>query len=289
VTSKQEQAPGTRRHFVQKKQKMASAILSRYDDTDAEDDGRSNDGRSIGAATTASAYSLYIAATGSVDASIAAWTQIGEATVATTTSQQRGGWEPFPATNDDESLVWTGTDDGTLYARKSPGGKNNSSARRMMATRTWGNDDDEELPSTEVALAGNDYNVAELKGRGRVKSKNKRLEKRSSPVILRRFGSYSSDDDIQTNNDEGDNESRDESNDDAETTYTRKSWLPPWHDVEPQSAAGNNEVSKRKRCWPPSCHLSFTCHVVIVAIIILVVFLVLLLFFLFQKGIFAWP
>jgi hypothetical protein len=266
---------------------MASAMLSRYDDTDTEDDGRS-----IAAATTAS-YSL-IAATSSVDTSIAAWTQIGEATVVTATSQQRGGWEPFPVANDDESLVWAGTDDGTIYARKSPGRKKNSSSRRMMVTRTWGNDDDdEELPSTEVALAGNDYNISELKGSAR-KSKKKRRERRRSPLILRRFNSDSSDDEIQTNNDDGDNEGRDDDddNDDAETTYTRRSWMPQaWYDhAEPQSA-GNNEASKRKRCCrsPSSCHLSFTCHVVIVVIIILVVFLVLLLFFLFQKGIIAWP
>lgn len=245
-------------------------MIYHYDDTDIEDDGRS-----LAAATTAS-FSLVPAAT-SMDASIAEWTHIGEAaTVVTATTQS--GWEPFPATNDNESesLVWTEL--GMMFnTRKSPGGSIKNSTKRMGAR--WGIDDDEELPSSDLILADIDYNIADLKGS--VQSKNKR-ERRSSPLILRRFNSDNSDD-IKTNN-EG-NDERDNVNEDDETTYTRKSWMPQWHDVEQHSTV--NEVSKRKGC-PSSCHLSFTCHVVIVLIVILLVFLGLLLFFLFQQEIIAW-
>jgi hypothetical protein len=250
---------------------MASAMIYHDDDPDTEDDGRS-----LAAATTAS-FSLVPAAT-SMDASMAEWTHIGEATVATATTHQ-SGWEPFLVTNDDESenLVWT--DHGMMFnTRKSPAGSIKNSNKRMGAR--WGIDDDEELPSSDLTLAGIDYNIKDLKGS--VQSKNKR-ERRSSPLILRRFNSDNSDD-INTNN-EGNDES-DNGNQDDETTYTRKSWMPQWHDVEQQSTV--NEVSKRKGC-PSSCQLSFTCHVVIVLIVILLVFLVLLLFFLFQQEIIAWP
>jgi hypothetical protein len=250
---------------------MASALIRRFDDSDTEDDGRS-----LEAATTASFSLVPAASSADGGASMAEWTHIGEATVATAATQQPG-WEPFPVANDDESLVWA--DDGTIYMRKSPGGNSNksNSTRRIKGAR-WGIDDDEQFQSSD--LADIDYNIAELKSS--VHS-NKR-ERRCSPLILRRFNSDNSDD-VNTRNDVKDGKSDDENINDDETTYTRKSWLPQWPDVEQQSTV--HEVSKRKGCCT-SCHLSFTCHVAIVLIFILVVFLVVLLFFLFQEEILAW-
>jgi hypothetical protein len=258
---------------------MASAMIHRFDDTDTEDDGRS-----LAAATTASFSLVPAASSADGGASMAEWTHIGEATVATGATQH-SGWEPFPACNDDESLVWA--DDGTIYMRKSPGGNTKSNSTRRIKGAKWGIDDDEQFQSSD--LADVDYNITELKGS--VQS-NKR-ERRTSPLILRRFNSDDSDD-VDTRNDVKDGMSEDENNNDDETTYTRKSWLPQWPDVEQQSTA--HEVSKRKACCSrkgcctscTSCHLSFTCHVVMVLIFILVVFLAVLMFFLFQEEILAW-